>query len=86
MLLAELVEKAEELDRVGSGLLRRYDLDGNTLLEVDGNIDGLIGGVQGRDGLRPHVIGRGRVGVLEHASLIGAVREVVTFWMVSGKV
>ena len=64
---AELVECDEELDGVGVGLFWGRDFDGNALLEVDGDVGGLVGGVEGRVGHGPHVIGRRNVGVLEDA-------------------
>lgn len=77
VLLAELVEEAEELDRVGGSLLGSHDLDGNTLLEVDGDVGGLVRSVERRDSLGPHVLGGSDIGVLEHAGLVTAVRIVV---------
>lgn len=78
VLLTELVQEAEKLDSVGDGLLGSDDLDGNTLVEVNGNIEGLVRGIEGRDSLGPHILGRGHVGVLEHASL-----QVVSNVMIS---
>ena len=61
----KLVERNEELDRVGVGLLWGDDLDGNTLLEVDGDVGGFVGSVERGVGHSPHVVGRRHVGVLE---------------------
>lgn len=63
--VAELVERDEKLDRLGVGLLGGDELDGDTLLEVDGDVSGLVGGDEGRLGHGPHVIRRRDVGVLK---------------------
>jgi hypothetical protein len=61
----ELVQRNEELNGVGVCLLGCDDLGGNTLLEVYGDVGGLVGCVEGRLGHGPHVLGRGDIGVLE---------------------
>lgn len=63
--VAELVERDEELDRLGVGLVGGDELGGDTLLEVDGDVGGLVGGDEGRLGHGPHVIRRGDIGVLK---------------------
>lgn len=71
----------EELDGVGDDLglagLGVLELDGVTLLEVKGEVLGLIGGGQGGLGELPHVLGRGDVGVLQDTGLVGAVGQVL---------
>lgn len=71
----------EELDRVGSNLLLAtlsvLELDGDTLLEVDSEIFGLIGGGQGVLGQLPHIGGRSGIGVLQNTGLVRAVRKVL---------
>jgi hypothetical protein len=61
----QLIECDKELDGVGVGLFWGYDLDGDTLLEVDGDVRGLVGGVKRRVGHGPHVFWGRDVGVLE---------------------
>lgn len=75
------VGSQEEIDRVGDGLLLTLfgvlQLHGNTLLEGEGKVLGLVGGGEGVLGQLPHV-GRGSdVGVLEDAGLVGAVSQVL---------
>lgn len=53
VLLAEGVEQVEELDGLGDGLLGGDDLDGDTLVEVDGDVVGSIGGLHGAEGASP---------------------------------
>lgn len=71
----------EELNGVGDGLLLAtlgvLELDGDTLLEEEGEVLGLVGGGQRVDGQLPHVSGRSGVGVLQDAGLVGAVGEVL---------
>ena len=71
VLLAKVVEKDEKLDGVGGGLLSagNVDLDRDALVEGDGDVEGGVGSLEGRDGPRPHVLRRSHVGVLKHASL-----------------
>lgn len=69
MLLAKSVQKTEQLDGVGSSLLGGNDLDGQTLVEVNGDVERGIGGLEGGDGLGPHVLRGSDVGVLEHTGL-----------------
>ena len=75
------VSGEEELDGVGSNLLLAtlgvLELDGNTLLEVDSEVLGLIGGGQGVLGQLPHVGGRSGIGILQNTSLVRAVRKVL---------
>jgi hypothetical protein len=63
--VAELVQRDEELDRVGVSLLGGDELNGDTLLEVNGDVSGLVGSVQRALSHGPHVIRRGDIGVLE---------------------
>lgn len=62
------VSSQEDVDRVGDSLLLALlgvlKLDGDTLLEVDGEVLGLIGGGQGILRQLPHVGGGSSVGVL----------------------
>ena len=72
------VGSEEELDGLGDALaVLVVELDGETLLEVDGEVLGRIGGLGGVDGQLPHVLGRGDVGVLEDAGLVAAVCHVL---------
>ena len=75
------VSGQEELDGVGDSLLLAslsvLELDGDTLLEVEGEVLGLIGGGQGVLGQFPHVGGRSGIGVLQDAGLVGAVGQVL---------
>lgn len=75
------VSGEEELDGVGNSLLLAslsvLKLDGDTLLEVQSEVLGLIGGGQGVLGQLPHVGGRSSIGVLQDASLVGAVSKVL---------
>lgn len=73
---AKLVEEGEELDRVGVRLVAVDDGNRDTLLELDGDVGGLVGGVERRVGHGPHVVWRGDVGVLEDTRLVAAVCEV----------
>lgn len=57
MHVSELVERDEELDRVGIGLVGCDELGGDTLLEVNGDVGRLVGGDERRLGHGPHVIG-----------------------------
>lgn len=71
----------EELNGVGDGLLLAtlsvLELDGDTLLEEEGEVLGLVGGGQRVDGQLPHVSGRSGVGVLQDAGLVRAVGQVL---------
>lgn len=50
VVVANLVEELEKLEAVGDLLLvLGHNLDGNTLLEVDGELIGLVRGVKGVD-------------------------------------
>lgn len=71
VLLAKRVEEDEKLDRVGGGLPGAGDLnlDGNSLVEGNLDVDGGVGGLEGRDGPGPHVLGGSHVGVLKHTGL-----------------
>lgn len=75
------VSGEEELDGVGNSLLLAslsvLELDGDTLLEVESEVLGLIGGGQGVLGQLPHVGGRSGVGVLQDAGLVRAVGKVL---------
>jgi hypothetical protein len=75
------VSGQEELDGVGDGLLLAtlsvLELDGDTLLEEEGEVLGLIGGGQGVLGQLPHVGGRSGIGVLQDASLVRTVGQVL---------
>jgi hypothetical protein len=90
VLASELVEGEEDLDGVGNlGALRRgnglgalgvdEELDGDTLLEGDGDALGGGGALGETLDELPHVGGRGRVGVLEDTGLVGDVEEVLVY-------
>lgn len=80
----ELVERGEELNGVGVGLFGGDNLDGDALVEVDGDVSGLVGGVHGAVGHGPHVVGRGDVGVLKNAcvDMSVALELEVDIWQV----
>lgn len=69
VLTADLVQQSEKLNGIGGCLLRGDDLHGNALVEVDGDVEGSIRGLQGGDSLGPHVLRGGHIGVLKDASL-----------------
>jgi hypothetical protein len=75
------VSSEEELDGVGSNLLLAglgvLELDGDTLLEGESEVLGLIGGGQGILGQLPHVGGRSGIGVLQDTGLVRAVGQVL---------
>lgn len=75
------VSGEEELDGVGNSLLLAslgvLELGGDTLLEVESEVLGLIGGGQGVLGQLPHVGGRSGIGVLQNAGLVRAVGKVL---------
>lgn len=77
VVVANLVQELEESNRVGLLTLRGDDLDGNTLLEVNGEVVGSIGGIDGVDGAGPELLRRRVVRVLENTGLVRAVDEVV---------
>lgn len=53
VLLAKGVEQGEQLERLGSRLGGSDDLDGDTLVKVDGDVEGGVGGLEGADGAGP---------------------------------
>lgn len=71
----------EELNRVSDSLLLALlgvlQLDGNTLLEGEGEVLGLIGGSEWVLGQFPHIGGRSDVGILQDTSLVRAVGQVL---------
>jgi hypothetical protein len=71
----------EKVDSVGSDLLLAtlgvFQLDGNTLLEVNGEILGLVRGGERVLGELPHVRRGSDIGVLEDTGLVGAVGQVL---------
>jgi hypothetical protein len=75
------VGSQEQLNGIGGSLLLAtlgvLKLDGNTLLEGQGEILGLVGSGQGVLSELPHVGGRGGVGVLQDTGLVGAVGQVL---------
>jgi hypothetical protein len=72
------VDGQEELGGIGDGLAaRELDLDGETLLEVQDKVLGLLGGLGGVDGQLPHVLRGSNVGVLEDTGLVTAVGQVL---------
>lgn len=72
----ERVELEEDLDSVGVRLVGGGDPDGDTGLELDGNVIGCRGGVFDRLGEFPHVYGRGCVWIFEDAGFVGDVKEI----------
>jgi hypothetical protein len=79
VLPGERVELQKDLDGVGvdgSGA-GDGDLGGQTSLELDDDLLGLVGGVFRGSGQLPHVGGRGGVGVLENTSLVRDVEQVL---------
>lgn len=77
VLAPERVQRVEDVDGVGVRFLAGGDLDGEAGLELDGNALGRGGRVLGSSGQLPHVGGRGGVGVLEDAGLVGDVEHVL---------
>lgn len=75
----ESVERKEDLDGVGDGLVLGRDRDrgGDTLGEGDGDVLSLLGGVLRVDSQLPHVTRRGLVRVLEDTGLVRDVEEVL---------
>ena len=73
---AELVESGKELDRVGVCFVGGGELDGNALIEVDGDVGRLVGCIEGTVGHGPHVVGRGDIWILEDAGFVAAVGQV----------
>lgn len=75
------VGSQEELNGVGDSLLLALlgvlQLDGNTLLEGEGEVLGLVGGGERVLGQLPHIGGRSDVGVLQDTGLVGAVSQVL---------
>lgn len=75
------VSGQEEVNRVSDGLLLTtlsvLKLDGDTLLEEECEVLGLIRGRQRVLGQLPHIGGRSCVGVLQDAGLVGAVSQVL---------
>ena len=76
--LADGVELGEKLDALGVGLSidQGLQLDGDTLLEYDVDVLGLVGGSLRVVRHGPHVSWGGLVRVLEHAGLVAAVSQV----------
>lgn len=54
-----------------------HNLDGDTLLERDGDTLGGVGSILGVDGQLPHVLGGSNVGVLKDTSLVRDVEQVL---------
>lgn len=77
VLAANLVESNEDLDTVGDLLALGDELDGNTLLERNGNVSGLVRSLARVDGLDPHVVGGRNRGIFEGAGLVTAVALVL---------
>ena len=77
MVVPNLVEKLEELYRVGLLLVRGSNLDRQTLLEVNCEVVRLVGCLKRVDSLSPKVLRRSMVRILENTSLIRAVDKVL---------
>lgn len=77
VVVTNLVEELEELNGASGLLAIDDDLDGDALLEVNGELLGSVGGVLGVDSAGPELLGRSVVGVLKDTGLVGAVDEVV---------
>lgn len=72
------VDSQEELGGIGLDLaVLVLELDGKTLLEVDGEVLRSLGSLPGVDSELPHVLWGSDVGVLENTSLVGAVSQVL---------
>lgn len=71
------VGSEEEIHGLGVGAGGSLELDGDTLLEGDGEVLGGVGGVGGVDSELPHVLGRSDIGILEDTGLVGAVGHVL---------
>jgi hypothetical protein len=72
------VGNQEEVEGLGNGLsVLVLKLDGKSLLELDGEVLGSVGGVTGVDGELPHVLGSLHVGVLKDSGLVRAVGKVL---------
>jgi hypothetical protein len=75
------ISSQEEVNSIRGGLLLAVlsvlELDGKALLEVEGEVLGLVGGRQRVDSELPHVGGRSDIGVLENTGLIRAVSQVL---------
>jgi hypothetical protein len=75
------VSSQEEVNGVGDSLLLALlsvlQLDGDTLLEGESEVLGLVGGGEGVLGQLPHVGGGSDVGVLQDTGLVGAVGQVL---------
>lgn len=88
VLPAEGVQGNKDIDGVGVDLviLRHGDLHGETTLEIDRDLFGLLRGFFWRSRQLPHVDRRGGVGVLEDTSLIGDMEQVFIGgpWLGSG--
>jgi hypothetical protein len=70
VLAGKRVEDEEDLDLVGVLLAASMDLDGETALELDGDLLSLSGSIFLRRRQLPHVLGRGGVRVLKDTSLV----------------
>ena len=70
MVVANLVEKLEELYRVGLLLIRGSNLDRQTLLEVNSEVVRLVRCLKRIDGLGPKILRRSMVGILENTGLV----------------
>lgn len=81
MTTSDSVGGQEELNRVGDGLLlailSKLELDRDTLLEVNIEILGLVGGGQRILGKLPHIGGGSDIRVLQNTGLVGAVGQVL---------
>lgn len=75
---SELVSGQEELNGLLDRLVALIDeLDGDTLLELDGEVLWCVGGVGGVDSKLPHVLGGSGIGVLKNTSFERDVSQVL---------
>lgn len=78
MLASQRIESEENVDGVSNRFVGggKSDFSSDTFFELYGDEFGRFGCILRRSGKLPHVIGRGRIGIFEDASLVGNVEEV----------
>ena len=79
MLSGNLVAVEEEIKRVSldGSVVEVGDLDGTPPCKVNLELFGFIGGILGADSHLEHGRLRGAVGILEHATFVGSVEEIL---------